>query len=410
MGRSQCTISVLPLVWFQNKQESLRSSGKKEEIDKKRSTFFWEQRKLGDIYTERNEPGNANLPILSVSIHSGVSDGELSEDDLGKNVRRSEDKTTYKHVYDGDLIFNMMRAWQGAIGVAKGEGMISPAYISAIPNDEVYPPFMDFLLKRADIINQINNLSYGVTDFRKRLYWDSFVRVKCMLPSVDEQKKIANTFIKLDRAIALHQSKAKLWNFVRFSRSPISWEQRKLAELATFSKGTGYSKSDLKESGTPIILYGRLYTKYETTIKDVDTFAEPKNGSTYSASGEVIVPASGETAEDISIASVVEKPGVLLGGDLNIIHPNYNIDPTFLAISVSNGEPHMDMARRAQGKSVVHLHNEDLAQIELRYPSITEQKKIGKYFNGIDHLITLHQRKKRYIEYYRNRGIFYAWI
>ena len=211
MGRSQCTISVLPLVWFQNKQESLRSSGKKEEIDKKRSTFFW--------------------------------------------------------------------------------------------------------------------------------------------------------------------------------------EQRKLAELATFSKGTGYSKSDLKESGTPIILYGRLYTKYETTIKDVDTFAEPKNGSTYSASGEVIVPASGETAEDISIASVVEKPGVLLGGDLNIIHPNYNIDPTFLAISVSNGEPHMDMARRAQGKSVVHLHNEDLAQIELRYPSITEQKKIGKYFNGIDHLITLHQSK-----------------
>ena len=180
---------------------------------------------------------------------------------------------------------------------------------------------------------------------------------------------------------------------IRFKGFTDDWEQRKLAELATFSKGTGYSKSDLKESGTPIILYGRLYTKYETTIKDVDTFAEPKNGSTYSASGEVIVPASGETAEDISIASVVEKPGVLLGGDLNIIHPNYNIDPTFLAISVSNGEPHMDMARRAQGKSVVHLHNEDLAQIELRYPSITEQKKIGKYFNGIDHLITLHQSK-----------------
>ena len=180
-----------------------------------RSPISWEQRKLGDIYTERNEPGNANLPILSVSIHSGVSDGELSEDDLGKNVRRSEDKTTYKHVYDGDLIFNMMRAWQGAIGVAKGEGMISPAYISAIPNDEVYPPFMDFLLKRADIINQINNLSYGVTDFRKRLYWDSFVRVKCMLPSVDEQKKIANTFIKLDRAIALHQRKKRYIEYYR---------------------------------------------------------------------------------------------------------------------------------------------------------------------------------------------------
>lgn len=125
----------------------------------------------------------------------------------------------------------------------------------------------------------------------------------------------------------------------------------------------------------------------------MDTFADVKSGSVYSVGGEVIVPASGETAEDISIASVVEKPDILLGGDLNIIHSNHNIDSTFLAISVSNGEPHLDMARRAQGKSVVHLHNEDLSQIELRYPSLPEQQKIGQYFSSIDDLITLHQRK-----------------
>lgn len=166
-----------------------------------------------------------------------------------------------------------------------------------------------------------------------------------------------------------------------------------MSELATFSKGSGYSKSDLKESGMPIILYGRLYTKYETVIKDVDTFADARDSSVYSQGGEVIVPGSGETAEDISIASVVEKPGVLLGGDLNIIYPNAEIDSAFLALSISNGEPRNDMARRAQGKSVVHLHNEDLAQIELRYPSLAEQKKISDYFLRLDHLITLHQRE-----------------
>lgn len=178
-----------------------------------------------------------------------------------------------------------------------------------------------------------------------------------------------------------------------FGSFAYSWEQRKLSELATFSKGSGYSKSDLKESGMPIILYGRLYTKYETVIKDVDTFADARDSSVYSQGGEVIVPGSGETAEDISIASVVEKPGVLLGGDLNIIYPNAEIDSAFLALSISNGEPRNDMARRAQGKSVVHLHNEDLAQIELRYPSLAEQKKISDYFLRLDHLITLHQRK-----------------
>lgn len=173
----------------------------------------------------------------------------------------------------------------------------------------------------------------------------------------------------------------------------IAWEQRKLGEMVQFSKGTGYSKGDLKESGTPIILYGRLYTKYETVIADVDTFADEKPGSVFSRGGEVIVPASGETAEDISIASVVEKSGVLLGGDLNIITPPTDIDSAFLAISISNGKPHNDMAKMAQGKSVVHLHNTDLEKIDLAYPSHEEQIWISGFFRGIDNLITLHQRE-----------------
>ena len=141
------------------------------------------------------------------------------------------------------------------------------------------------------------------------------------------------------------------------------------------------------------ILYGRLYTKYETVISEVDTFADAKAGSVYSRGGEVIVPASGETAEDISIASVVEKSGVLLGGDLNIITPPADLDAPFLAISISNGKPHEDMAKMAQGKSVVHLHNTDLEKIDLTYPSHEEQIQISGYFGALDHLITLHQRK-----------------
>jgi len=168
-------------------------------------TGKWERKKLGQLYMERNERGNNSLPILSVSIHLGVSDGELDSDTLGKQVRRSEDKSLYKHVYFGDLVFNMMRAWQGAIGVVKTEGMVSPAYITAIPNKQVYPLFMDCCLGRNQIITQMDNLSYGVTDFRKRLYWDSFISVVCLIPSVPEQAKIATFFQHLDSLISLHQ-------------------------------------------------------------------------------------------------------------------------------------------------------------------------------------------------------------
>ena len=153
-----------------------------------------------------------------------------------------------------------------------------------------------------------------------------------------EQQKIADCLRRIDTLIALHQRKyEKLVNIkksmldkmfpkngasvpeIRFKGFTDPWEQRKLGEIAVFSKGVGYSKNDLCEEGTPIILYGRLYTKYETCIFDVDTFVKEKAGSVYSKGGEVIVPASGETAEDISIASVVVKPGILLGGDLNIV-------------------------------------------------------------------------------------------
>ncbi len=189
------------------------------------------------------------------------------------------------------------------------------------------------------------------------------------------------------------EQKAKKVPTIRFAGFDDAWVEKKLGEMASFSKGMGYSKGDLKENGTPIVLYGRLYTKYETIISDVDTFADAKSNSVYSKGGEVIVPGSGETAEDISIASVVKKSGVLLGGDLNVITPPKNLDSVFLAISISNGKPHSDMAKMAQGKSVVHLHNTDLAEINLPYPNIIEQQKIGSFFSNIDSLISLEQKK-----------------
>ncbi|MDD6206752.1 MAG: restriction endonuclease subunit S, partial [Succinivibrio sp.] len=163
--------------------------------------------------------------------------------------------------------------------------------------------------------------------------------------------------------------------------------------MAFFSKGSGYSKSDLSSSGTPLILYGRLYTNYETVISNVDTFTEEKKGNVFSKGGEVIVPASGETAEDISIASVVEKSGVLLGGDLNVISPSKELESMFLALNITYGKAHKEMSKLAQGKSVVHLHNVDLKTIDILYPSRPEQKKICELISSLDNLITLQQRK-----------------
>ena len=185
---------------------------------------------------------------------------------------------------------------------------------------------------------------------------------------------------------------------LRFPGFTDPWEQRKLGELCSFAKGRGYSKMDICETGMPLILYGRLYTQYQTRIEEVDTFAADKGGSLLSSGNEVIVPASGETAEDIAVASSVRRPGIIFGGDLNVLTPEGALDPDYVALGITYGSAHGNLAKRAQGKSVVHVHNADIAMTELAYPGIDEQRAISSFVLSLDSLITLHQRQLDHIK------------
>ncbi|MDE1549496.1 restriction endonuclease subunit S [Jeotgalibaca caeni] len=180
---------------------------------------------------------------------------------------------------------------------------------------------------------------------------------------------------------------------IRFKGFFDDWVQRKLGEVGSFSKGRGYTKNDLTVKGKPIILYGQLYTNYQTVIDQIETFTIEKENSVISEGEEVIVPSSGESPKDISRASVIDYKGVILGGDLNIIKVNELIDPVFLALVISNGKTQRELSNKAQGKSIVHLHNSDLEQVHFSYTKIEEQIKIGIFIRNIEKNITLHQRK-----------------
>lgn len=166
------------------------------------------------------------------------------------------------------------------------------------------------------------------------------------------------------------------------------WSNDTIGNIATFSKGRGYSKSDLRSEGNPLILYGRLYTNYSTVIKSVDTYATLKTGSVLSKGNEVIIPGSGETPEDIAVASAVEQKGVILGGDLNIVTFNPDkIVPAFAAMSITNSKTHRELSGYAQGKTVVHLHNSNIAKGHISYPTKDEQLGIAAYISSLDDLI-----------------------
>ena len=367
-------------------------------------TDDWEQRKLGELYTERNERGNRSLQILSVSIHTGVSDGELDVDNLGKFIRRSEDKSTYKHVHSGDLIFNMMRAWQGAIGVAKTEGMISPAYISAIPSEDIYPPFMNYLLRRKNVINQINNLSYGVTDFRKRLYWNSFVQVNCKLPSVEEQRNITDVFEKIDNLITLHQRKYEKLQIIkksmlencfpkngekvpkiRFSGFTGDWEQRKVGEVIE-----DYVEKTTVQNQYPVL----TSSQQQGIVLQEDYFAD-RQVTTNDNVGYYVLPRGYFTYRSRSDTDlfVFNRNNLIDKGIISYYYPVFrpkNVDSNFLLRRLNKGiRSQVSMAAEGTGQHV--LAHSKLKNMEFLVPSVPEQKLIGAYFEILDHLITLHQ-------------------
>ena len=174
---------------------------------------------------------------------------------------------------------------------------------------------------------------------------------------------------------------------MRFPEFTEEWEETTLGKISEITKGSGISKDQLSEQGSPCILYGELYTKYKSEIIDeVYSRTELDSSSLVkSKANDVIIPCSGETAIDISTARCVPFNNILLGGDLNIIRLKHD-DGGFFAYQL-NGARKKDIARVAQGVSVVHLYGENLKHIRVYHPAIEEQKKITRLLSLIDERI-----------------------
>lgn len=158
----------------------------------------WDVTRLGNLFQEVTENGNDDLPILSVSIHNGISDKELDDDELDRKVTRSDDRSKYKKVLPGDLVYNMMRAWQGGFGTTMVEGMVSPAYVVARPRKPINTSYIELLLRTPQAIEQMRRYSRGVTDFRLRLYWEEFKNIRIAMPLRKEADTICEYIAKHD--------------------------------------------------------------------------------------------------------------------------------------------------------------------------------------------------------------------
>ena len=354
----------------------------------------WTDACLGDIYTERKEPGNEALPLLMVSIRSGVSDGEVDENDLSKKVKRIEDKSQYKRAAKGDLVFNMMRAWQGAIGTVRTEGMVSPAYIVAEPNNMVDPMFMDFYMKMNRMVHTIHRQSYGVTDFRLRLYWDSFVPIQCVLPSVEEQKKIAKILTAQDKVIELKEKRlAEKQRQKKYLMQQLLTGKKRLPGfddewLHVWAHKLFKNVTDKKHDGTMEVLSATqdrgIVPRNQVDI-DIKYAEESLTGYKKVAKGNFVISLrSFQGGIEYSEYTGIVSPAYTV---LSAIYPlEENYYRQFFKSQDYIGRLNVAVYGIRDGKQISY---EDFGRIKVPYPPLEEQKAIAEVLSATDREIKI---------------------
>lgn len=357
-------------------------------------TDDWEQRKLEDYIVEYYEVTTENnqYPALT-SSRKGIF---LQTEYFAGNQIASEDNTgynvvpygyfTYRHMSDDEIFhFN--------INDIVENGIVSTLYPVFTTTDELDSRYLQYQLNHGHEFARFAVLQKQGGS-RTYMYLSKLKQLSLTMPkSVDEQKQISGFFMELDHLITLHQRKLeklkklkkglvqKLFSQeVRFKADDGSefpeWEEKKLGEFGTFIKGAALSKADISEYGSPFILYGELYTTYKEVAYNIQRRTQAiVDKKYYSCIGDVVIPTSGESAEEISTATCVMVPNVILGGDLNIFRSDI-VDGRIMSY-ILNHQVKWKIAMIAQGKSIVHIQAKQLSNIYVKYPvSKVEQQKL----------------------------------
>lgn len=370
----------------------------------------WEQRKLGEVLKERTERAKGDEELLSVTIANGV----IRQIDSEKRNTASEDRSNYKIVKKGDVPYNSMRMWQGAVGNSKYNGIVSPAYTILTPTSEANGKFFMELFKKKSTLQIFQRWSQGLTSDTWNLKYPILSSIQFAIPSVEEQEKIAEYFSSLDHLITLHQRKCddtkelkkymlqkmfpkngEKFPEIRFKGFTEAWEQRKLGELSSsFEYGLNVAAKEYDGENkyiriTDIDDDSREFKQEDITSPDIDL----SSAENYRLSeGDILFARTGASVGKSYIYKasdgLVYYAGFLIRAR---IKSEYNAEFVFQNTLTDDYEKFIKVTSMRSGQPGVNA--QEYSKHQIMVPSKLEQDKISDCFRSLDNLITLHQRK-----------------
>ncbi|EIO6376006.1 restriction endonuclease subunit S [Campylobacter upsaliensis] len=345
----------------------------------------WENVSIRSCFTESNQRCNTDsYPLLSVTIANGI----IYQDDIeNKKDISNDDKSNYKIVPLNAVAYNKMRMWQGAVGVnTLTTGIVSPAYIVAIPNEKILPNFVSYLFKSKIMIGEFDKNSYGLCLDMNNLRYDDFRNIKIPLPPLQEQKEIAEF---------LDKKCEKIQNYIDKKQKLITLLQEKKQALINEVVTKGLNPNiEFKNSG--IAYLGLIPHHWE--VRRMKFMASIHNGreQTEIADENGIYPIYGSGGIlGKSMYFIYDKPSVLLGRKgtidkpLFVEEPFWTIDTMFYTSVSKIVLPKyfyylcltIDFQFYISGSAIPSMTQYDLANISFALPPLQEQKQIANFLD-----------------------------
>ena len=358
----------------------------------------WQKIELNEILSISSKKFN---PIGNNENKKCVELEHLSQE-TGKLLgytNSSEQQSIKNSFEEGQILFGKLRPYLKKFWKAEFEGVCS-SEIWVMNGKKVKNDFL-FYLVQTEKFNQIANVSSGSK--MPRADWNYMSEIPFDIPPLKEQEKIAEILTTWDEAITKQTEllEAKellkialmqklLSGEVRFDGFSDKWEEVRIDKLFDFKKGQELSKEKLEKNGIfECILYGELYTTYSEVISEIKSKTNIKEGIK-SKIDDILIPASTTTsAIDLAIASTIQKDNVLIGGDINILRKKTNnINGEFISKYLTHIKK-MEIAKYAQGITIIHLYSKDFKHLKIQLPSLPEQQKIAEVLSLADDEINL---------------------
>lgn len=346
---------------------------------------------LGEIFKSRRERGGEGLPVLSVTMEAGLVERE-SLDRKQETTLLPEDHLT---VEPGDIAYNMMRMWQGAFGLAKTKGLVSPAYVVLRPTKKVDPLFASYLLETPRLRYLLWAYSYGITDDRLRLYYADFAKIPASIPSLSKQRRIGECIETWDAAIStterlIENSKSQKTALVEQLVSPDKnprakgWAEKRITQVAQVIVSSVNKKVVAGERRVRLCNYTDVYNNDHIT-SDMNfmeaTASESEIARFALQKGDVVLTKDSETPHDIGVPACVahDIPGLVCGYHLAIVRPNPKaIDPEFLTGLFLLRETRRYFQSEANGATRFGLPVSALENATFLLPTLPEQRVIAQ--------------------------------